>query len=174
MFKWAKLALNLPSGQRLIAFSWAGFIFTGLAVALGFFWQTPIPSVHGNWVTVNGYVSSDPELWSEDRSLLKFAVRYRVPEGMRDRAPAYSTKESVHLAELKRGREVLVDIEHANGEVIVQRVRSLQGVLLFDPALREHVRQVENRGVVFACGYFGLLGISCLSVAAVVRLRKAL
>ncbi|MEE1925005.1 hypothetical protein V0R50_27405 [Pseudomonas sp. 148P] len=36
---------------------------------------------------------------------------------------------------LKKGSKVLVDIEYVDGKVIVQRVRSLQGIQLFDPLL---------------------------------------
>lgn len=172
MFKWLKYVFELPLDQRLTAFWLAGFIKMGIAIALAFSWQKPIPSSYSHWVTVEGYVNSNPQLWSEDHSLVHFAVRYKVAEGMRDRAPAYAAKEKFFLAPLERGSAVLVDIESVAGDVVVQRVRSAQGAVLFNTELRERVRQRENRSVVFGGSLFGMFGLACLSSAVYLRFRK--
>lgn len=174
MFAWIKYVMALPHEKRQGVLWWSGFVLPGLAVVFAIaFWREPIPSVESHWLTVNGYINSEPELWTEDRTLVDFSVRYEVPAGMRDRAPAYSARISFHAAELKKGSKVLVDIEYVDGKVIVQRVRSLQGIQLFDPLLRAYVRQVENRSLMLACGVFVVFGLSCLVAAVFLRFRKA-
>ncbi|MFJ4375793.1 hypothetical protein ACIP1T_24675 [Pseudomonas japonica] len=174
MFAWIKFVMGLPPPLRLRVLWATGFGLTGLAIVfMSVFWQKPVPSSESQWMVVSGYVSTEPEPWSEDRSLFHFAVRYVVPEGMRDRAPAYSAKRPYALAQVKKGSKVLVDIEYVDGKVIVQRVRSVHGIQLFDPLLRTYVRQVENRSLMLSCSVFVVFGFSCLVAAAFLHFRKA-
>lgn len=123
-------------------FAFFGLLFAGLYLLS---WeQYPEPD-YAHWIAVPGKVTGDGSSWKPDNTLLRFGVRFTLPNEAETRVrPVYADKQAYRESGIRTGSPVTLTVEPRHDEVIVREVITLDGQVLYDDSLYYHVVSANN------------------------------
>jgi hypothetical protein len=113
-----------------------------------------MPPVTGPWIRVPAHITSAPEKWKPDRSLYSFNIAYRAKNGQKIQSQVFAHKSRYDAANISKTTPLFVEVIDTLPHPIVRRL-STQDEVLYDPALRQFVRERNHweliEVIVFCC-----------------------
>lgn len=134
-------------------------------------WNVYIKPDPERLIQVEGKLTSNGEVWKQDRSIVYFGV---APRGAyQDRQRVYAYKDVFQTTGLRRGAKVSLVVEQTAEGVVVRELSTLEGRVLFDANMHEHVVASGNNAVLRAIALTIFL-VALLLVSAFVIWRRHL
>lgn len=101
------------------------------------------------FVGLEGRLTGYPEVWKHDQSLVSLGVRFTLPGGTEEiRKPVYAYKEVFETTGLRQGARVSLLVEQGPEGVIVRDMQTLEGQVLFDDRMYQHVVAQGNNSAL--------------------------
>ena len=169
-----ELMRQLKSRQQVLVLVCAGFATLAMMLIFPFAWISPSPPAQGVLTRMQGVLTGDVETWKDDRSLLYYTVRYRLPSGTSKIAAIYSDKARFKAANLKARSPVWLDVEDITGRSRVRRLITLQDEVLYSPELQDHVVLMNHESVIRGLVFGGFLAFCWFVAAGVIHYRSSL
>lgn len=124
------------------AFAFFGLLFAGLYLLS---WEQYHEPDYAHWVAVPGKVTGDGSSWKPDNTLLRFGVRFTLPNEVETRVrPVYADIQAYRESGIRTGSPVTLTVEPLHDEVIVREVVTPDGRVLYDDSLYYHVVSANN------------------------------
>jgi hypothetical protein len=106
-------------------------------------------------VGLEGKLNGYPEVWKHDSSLVSLGVRFKLAGDPEEkRLPVYAYKDAFEATGLRQGARVSLLVEYTPEQTIVREMHTLDGQVLFDDRMHQHVvaegNNAAQRGLIFS------------------------
>jgi len=139
------LIRDMESAQQIRVFRLAALgllFFAVIPVFLSF--EPKVPSVKAPWTRSKGEVRNEHGLLKENGAFTSFQVCYKPSGDRLSCARVYAATDAYRKAGLKKNSVVWLDLEKQAEGVIVRRLFTAEGNLLYDPSVQADVSDMIN------------------------------
>lgn len=158
---------SLPPKQRFKAYCIVAFVIPLFSLLNLSDMQTYTQSDALQLIGVEGRLNGYAQVWREDSTLVYLGVRYTLPGSLEeDRQPVYINKDVFQTSGLRQGDRVSLLVERTPQRTEVRDMETLQGLVLFDEQMLEHVATVKSQRAMFNI-VVGLVAAAVFALAAV-------
>ncbi|WP_296264396.1 hypothetical protein [Pseudomonas sp. UBA6562] len=138
-------------------FAWSGILNIAVASIFIILPSTDLSTLTVSATGVPAVLTSKTETWDRDRSIYRFHVTYRDPEGNKLRHSVYAYKITFDTARINKNTRLLVDVGYLRSEPMIVRLYT-ENETLYDKSTRQMIYDENDRLGVAAMTIFGTMG----------------